>query len=364
MAFFALGLFGFLLLGALQAAYGPAFDALGARFGVGRADIGLIASAHFLGSMLGLGGGGALLGRLGLRRLLRLGAGLMALGLGGVTFAPFWNLALVGALLAGFGFGNISVTFNVGGARLGPAAPRVLNLLNACFGLGSILAPFLVTLLGGGVIPFALLGIAALALLLLCGQMPELPETAPPRGGTAPARLLALFGLLFALYVGVEAGVGSWMTAQLADRGYVNAAAWTGGFWLALTLGRLLAARFASPAHLPTLVIGAALVAALSLLLAGTPFAPLAYLLTGLAIAPIFAASLSWFGQLLPTRLAPVVMACGGLGGTLFPWLLGRLAGAYGTGALPGAFSLTALGVVGAALIVQAAVRRTVLARA
>lgn len=363
-ALYVLGFAAFLLIGALQAIYGPAFGALAERFGVPRAEIGLIASAHFLGTMLGVIVGGVALSRAGLRGLLRAGAALLALGLAFVSFAPSWNLALAGALIGGLGFGGVSVTFNVGFARLGTRAAPSLNLLNACFGLGSVLAPLLVAFLAGGVWPFLVLGALAVALLLGAGALPELPDTVPPGGaGRANTALLALFGLLFVVYVGVEAGVGSWMTSHLSGVGVAGAAAWTSAFWLTVTVGRVLSAPLAQRVALPSLVIGAAALAALSLPFAATPLGPFAYLLAGLAIAPLFATSLAWFGQLLPTRLAPVALACGGLGGTLFPALLGFVVGSAGVEVLPFAFAFTALGVVVVALALRSATRREVVAR-
>lgn len=361
---FSLGFVGFLLIGALQAVYGPAFDPIAARFGVGRGDVGLIASAHFLGTMAGVLLAGALLPRFGLRRLLRLGSALMVLGLAGVAFAPTWPLALLASLIGGLGFGHVSVTFNVGGARLGERAPVVLNLLNACFGLGSVLAPLLVALtLGLGtaaVAPFLALGAVAAVLLAVSGRLPELPETTTAATGRAPLVPLALFGLLFVLYVGVEAGVGAWMTTQLDDSGVAGAAAWTSGFWLTVTVGRVLAAPIAARVPLPTLVTVCAALSSLALLtirLVPVSAAPFVYLVAGLAIAPIFATTLGWFGQHLPTRLAPIILACGGLGGTLFPALLGRLSAAYGTSVLPLGFAATALSVTLVALVIQVVLR-------
>ncbi|PYE54827.1 MFS transporter [Deinococcus yavapaiensis] len=352
-SFYVLGFIAFLLLGALQAVYGPAFSALQARFDVSRADVGLIASSHFLGSMLGILAAGGLLKRLELRGLLRVGSALIALGLAGVTFAPAWTFAVVCASLAGFGFGFVSVTFNVGGARLGVRAAGVLNILNACFGLGSILAPLSVSALGGQTWPYALLGLTALGLLLSAGRLPHLPETTVASSGRAPIVPLALFGGFFVLYVGVEAGVGSWMTAHLSDLGVVNAATWTSGFWLAVTIGRLLGAPLALRFKLPRIILSALVLAIVALLLASTPAARFAYLLVGLAIAPLFATTLAWFGQNISTGLAPLVLACGGFGGTLFPWLLGVLSARFGTDVVPFVEAGVAFGALLVALLLR-----------
>ncbi len=152
--------------------------------------------------------------------------------------------------------------------------------------------------------------------------------------------------------------MGSWMTTHLTDLGVTGAAAWTSAFWLTVTVGRVLAAPVAQRVPLPTLVTACAVLACGALLLAGTALGPWAYLLAGVGIAPIFATSLGWFGQHLPTRLAPIVLACGGLGGTLFPALLGLLAARLGTDALPVGFAVTAALVALVALVLRAVLAR------
>ncbi len=357
-ALYVLGFAAFVLTGALQAGYGPAFATLGARFGLPLGEVGLIASAHFFGTMVGVMLGGALLPRVGFRSLLRLSGALLCVGLFGVALAPSWPLALAGAGLAGLGFGGVSVTFNVGFARLGPGSAGALNLLNACFGVGSVLSPLVVAWLNGAWGLFLLLGALALVLAFGAARLPELPERVlRPASGRTGGVLLGAFALFFALYVGVEAGVGSWMTTQLAAAGVTGAVTWTSAFWLAVTLGRVLAAPLSLRVPPARLVALCCALAALSLPL--TALTPVAYLVAGLAVGPIFGTTLAWFGQHLPTRLAPVALASGGLGGTLFPALLGRLVGAVGTGTLPYAYAATALSALLAALLLNVLLVRT-----
>jgi len=355
-ALYLLGIFAFLLLGGLQAAYGPAFDAFAARFHVSREDVGVIASAHFLGTMLGVLLGGVLLARFHARRSLRLGGGVMALALIGVTVAPTWGVAVACALTAGVGFGVASATLNVSFARA-PGAASALNLVNAFFGLGSVVAPLLVSALLGTAGTFTMLAVMSAALALGAFLLPDLKDAPVSVPGRTMRRYVALFLLMFVLYVGVEAGVGAWMTAHLTDRGIPNAAAWTSGFWLALTFGRLAGSAVAARVPLAALVAGAAIVSALGLALTVTEAAPVAYLLTGFALAPIFPTSFAWFGRSVPARLAPLGLASGGVGGTLYPALLGRVGNAYGMDAIPLVLAATVLATAALAVTLQRLMR-------
>jgi MFS family permease len=78
-------------------------------------------------------------GRTSNRMPLGVSYALMAAGSLGFALSPTWPLALIAALVAGFGFGGIDYGLNqlfaVGFGRRGPA---MLNILNAHFGVGAI----------------------------------------------------------------------------------------------------------------------------------------------------------------------------------------------------------------------------------
>src|SRR6266851_1565497 len=136
-------------------------------------------------------------------------------------------------------------------------------------------------------------GAAVVALALwplvggMSGRLPFTAQTAADRSGA----LMAIFMVAFAFYVGLETGIGGWMPSHLESTGLqpLAAATLTSGFWLALAAGRLFVA--ALPARLPerAIVITGSAVAAVALLTALVPTAaPVAYIVAGLAIAPIF----------------------------------------------------------------------------
>ena len=63
--------------------------------------------------------------------------------------------------------------------------------------------------------------------------------------------------------------------------------------------------------------------------------APLAVILSGLALAPVFGTTLAWLSQVLSARLVPLLLVAGSLGGVLSPWLLGQAFARFGAGAVP-----------------------------
>lgn len=81
---------GFVLIGALQALYGPAIPAFRDEFGLSPSAAGLGLSAHFVGGVAGVLLFDRLYGRMGNRRILGTSYLLMALGAAGFALAPNW----------------------------------------------------------------------------------------------------------------------------------------------------------------------------------------------------------------------------------------------------------------------------------
>lgn len=180
----------------------------------------------------------------------------MALGSVAFAFSPSWPLALLGALVTGFGFGGIDYGLNqLFATGFGQRGPAMLNILNAHFGIGAIAGPALIGLLGADRYPAVFTAFAVMAALLLIplGGVRGRTSGGRPAGAAGhpanlPARrtaaLLTAFVVLYVLHVGVEAGVGGWEPTHLAAVGHSTtlAASATSVYWLMLTLGRFLVA--------------------------------------------------------------------------------------------------------------------------
>ncbi|GGJ73864.1 MFS transporter [Deinococcus aquiradiocola] len=348
---YALGFLSFLLFGLVQAGYGPAYPNLGREFLQSPTAVGLIASLHFAGSAVGTLLLGALLTRLSLRSGLTVAALLLLAGLLGVALSPAWGLVLAGAAVSGLGYGMLSAGFNMAFAELGPGPS---NLVNGLFGVGSVVSPTLVTLLGQASHrpPFLLMAVMAAALALGVrllwprpeGQAgvaePDVPVPAAPDARPAVAHLptLALFGCCFFLYVGIEAGLGNWATTYLTRLGSGQAALQTSFYWLALTAGRFASAALGNrvrPMQVLTFAATGAMLGCL-LMLRGLTLAPLGLIVAGFCIAPIFSTQLAWFTRRQPAHLAPYMLTLGSVGGAVLPAVTGVLLPRFGPASVPG----------------------------
>ncbi|MFI5824865.1 MFS transporter [Streptomyces rishiriensis] len=364
---------GFVLIGALQALYGPSIPSLRDEFGLSPSAAGLGLSAHFVGGVAGVLLFDRRYGRTGNRRILGASYLLMAAGAAGFALAPDWPVALVAAFVAGLGFGGIDYGLNqLFSIGFGHRSTAMLNILNAHFGIGAILGPALVGVVGSEHYPALFLAFALANLpLLLClrgvrnhaphptdqtgtGSDPDPTAAAHPTAGAhpgagaadrAPANaalrsVLAVFVTLYVLHVGIEAGVGGWEPTHLETVGYGAGAAATATsvYWLMMTVGRFLVAPIALRFSARAIITVSCAGMTACLLLAGVPdLAPYAYAGVGLFIAPIFPTGLPWLNRAAPRarRAGAVVIAASMLGGVAAGPALGRTIEWSGVRAVP-----------------------------
>lgn len=237
----------------------------------------------------------------------------MALGAAGFALAPNWPTALTAALLALLGFGGIDYGLNqLFAVGFGHRSTAMLNILNAHFGVGAILGPALVGMVGSGHYPAVFLGFALVTLpLLLClkgvqDRAPRPSDSAPDTSGTLSrslASVLCVFVALYVLHVGIEAGVGGWEPTHLETVGYGAGAAATATsvYWLMMTVGRFLVAPIALRFSAQAIITVSCAGMTVCLLLASVrELAPFAYAGVGLFIAPIFPTGLPWLHRAAP----------------------------------------------------------------
>ncbi|MFD3310174.1 MFS transporter [Streptomyces sp. NPDC058694] len=345
---------GFVLIGALQALYGPAIPAFREEFGLSPSAAGLGLSAHFVGGVAGVLLFDRLYGRLGNRQILGASYLLMGVGAAGFALAPNWPLALAAALLAGLGFGGIDYGLNqLFAVGFGRRSTAMLNILNAHFGIGAILGPALIGLVGSEHYPAVFLVFAAANLpLLFClkgvrDHVPH-PATGEPAGerggrqvlGRSLGSVLAVFVTLYVLHVGIEAGVGGWEPTHLETVGYGAgvAATATSVYWLMMTVGRFLVAPIALRYSAQAIITVSCAGMTVCLLLAAVPgLAPYAYAGVGLFIAPIFPTGLPWLNRAAPRarRAGAVVIAASMVGGVAAGPALGKAIEWSGVRAVP-----------------------------
>lgn len=341
---------GFVLIGALQALYGPAIPGFRAEFGLSPSAAGLGLSAHFVGGVAGVLLFDRLYGRVGNRHILGSSYLLMAIGAAGFALAPGWPTALAAALLAGLGFGGIDYGLNqLFAVGFGHRSTAMLNILNAHFGIGAILGPALIGVVGSEHYPAVFLGFALANLpLLLClkGVRNDVPVPAGHAAGgdgvlrRSLASVLAVFVALYVLHVGIEAGVGGWEPTHLETVGYGAgvAATATSVYWLMMTVGRFLVAPLALRFSAQTIIAVSCAGMTVCLLAASVPaLAPYAYAGVGLFIAPIFPTGLPWLNRAAPRarRAGALVIAASMAGGVAAGPALGKAIEWSGVRAVP-----------------------------
>ena len=363
---------GFVLLGALQAYYGPAIPALRTRFGLAPSGAGLALSMFYGGAVAGVLVSGILHRHTRNSRLLITSFLVMSVGALGFALSANWLCALAASLVSGFGAGGmdygLNQLFSIGFGRRSPA---MLGILNAHYGVGAIAGPLVIGLIGAHNYPYAFAVTAAL-LVLTCwffrtvrDAEPE-PKAAPiattktatteqekeqdhtttrARVVTPVVSILIAFLALYALQVAVETGIGAWEPTYLQLLGHSAhfAANATSGFWLMLTLGRFLLAPLTLRWSEPTIVCVSCLGTTICLAFALIPgLAPYALAGAGLFNAPVFPAALPWLNRVTPnvSWAGTGAVLTANVGGMAAGPLLGLAIEVFGSGSVPWALTI------------------------
>jgi MFS transporter, FHS family, glucose/mannose:H+ symporter len=314
------------------------------------AGIGLLYFVYAIVYAVGSLGGGLATERLGRRTVLSAAAVLHGIGFIGYGFAPSWTWFLIAALPAGLGAGALDGGGN--GLFLDlyqSGRGRALNLLHVFFSVGALSAPLVVgRLVESGVawpsITIAT-GVAALVVgvMFLFVTMPDGRHKAnatPPAGegsalgrpGDRLAAPLILLAVAIACYVASEIGVSNWLVRFLEPAPLSVATTALSLFWAGLTLGRLLAARFADRfdhvrfAAVSSTAMSVALVAAI--LVPSLPVSIALFALAGVATGPVFPMVIAIGGDRYPDRTAAVggfLASAAVVGSIVYPPIMGFL---------------------------------------
>ncbi len=345
----------FLLMGLVVSAYGPLLEPLTRRFGVSLPVAGATISVHFAGSLPGVLIAMRSFEMLSARLNVMIATAIVSTGLVVIAIAFVWPLFLAGVLVVGFGFGVLVLGLNqLVAYSESPRRTALLNALNGCYSAGAVAGPILVATfarehfsalyLVGALVWLALIPAAA----GIAGRLPVAAEL--PR---RPGFLVGIFIVAFVLYVGVENGAGGWMTSHLNSLGlsYRDAATITSGFWLALVTGRLLITLAPPAVPEPAIVLAGSAVAVVALLLASIQgIAPVAYIVCGLAIAPIFPTGIVWLAKRRPgdSRATSWLFPAAAIGGTAGPGLIGLVIAGFGVSWAPVVLAAVALSMLSA----------------
>jgi fucose permease len=346
----------FLTVGLSVSLLGPALSELRDRSGADIGSIGILFVGQSAGHIAGAIVAGRLYDRYVGHRVFAGSLFLLALAMLTVplidTLSPLFAVFFViGSGAAGIDAGANTMLL----WELGPDNGRAMNVLHLCFGLGALSAPLLVY---GGVdlatrVAAATCVVFGIAALRVRSPLPRI-ATEDQEASPSP-RLLALIASFFLLYVGLEVGFAGWVPTYAEEIGFApSSVAWlTATFWIGFTAGRLLASAVAHHFRPKVILIGAcalALVAAIVLLVGDGATAAVWFgtALMGVATAPQFPVMLSYLERRIHVTgyATSWFLGAAGVGGLIFPWLIGRWIDASGAAALTWSMTLLAIAVI------------------
>jgi FHS family Na+ dependent glucose MFS transporter 1 len=333
----------FITLGATMALSGPSLPWL-AQHTLSRLDqISGIFIASSLGYMTGSQLGGRAYDRFPGHRIQSLALLLISLSAALVpVLHSLWFLVVV-IFLLGIFQGALDVGCNtlltwIHGKKVGP----FMNGLHFFFGVGSFVAPliFAQAVLVAGEIRWAywFFSLLTLPMAVWFWFMPSPPirrRTPEAANGKPINGLFLLIVFFFVFTVGLELGFGNWIytfSSRLHLTSEAGAAYLTSAFWGSFSVGRLLGIGISSRLRPQTILmtdLAGCLVAFAILLL--WPASSLALwagtILMGLSIASVFATGMAFAEQRLSLSGAMIgwILVGGGIGGMVFPWMIGQL---------------------------------------
>jgi FHS family glucose/mannose:H+ symporter-like MFS transporter len=335
----------FLLAGIVMTFLGPMLPSLSARWSLNDTQSGSLIFAEFFSSLFGMLLSSPTVQRLGYRKTLIIGLGLMALGVASLAFGP-WFWGVVAICIFGVGYGMTTPAGNLRTAEVNPSrSAAALSVINAVWGVGAMSSPFLVDLALREHQPrlFFLGTTAALGLLLLGLLLTrfvpdthiEVSEPDEKVRSIWQIRILPVICALFFVYVGSETCFGNWVAMyarRIAPDDHSLAIRMPSFFWGALLAGRALAPlalKFKRETSVAKTGLFLALVGGVALVAArGTSLIAVGSLLAGMGLASIYPISVSllatWFGQ-ASRRVSGAVFGSGNIGGALLPLMVGAV---------------------------------------
>ncbi len=372
----------FIALGILTATIGPVLPDLAKNTLSTLEAVGSIFTAIFLGAFLAQIAAGTLADRFGPRPVLIVGIVIMSVGMLGVTFSNSIFLMFASGLLAGLGHGAVDISVNLLAARVfQERSTAAVNLVNFFFGVGAVAGPamssFTINHWNTG-IPVIWVGIGVVLLCIpFIGFFMQSPvdrdEKSAATSSTVPfyrSPLLWIAGMILFLYVGSENGMGGWTGTYLQQSISIpadQAALIVSGFWMTLTLGRLIAAYLGTMWTADRLMVisltGAVVSAVMLALTTGNMVLTVtSVLLTGLFFGPIYPTTFSISASLFKEstgKAAGLIVALASLGGMILPPLQGVVLTRLGNQASVIMIAVFSAGMLGVNFIRGRVIRRT-----
>ena len=352
---------GMFVFGIVMALLGAVMPALSERLEFQVADIGTLFLAMNLSMLACSSFIGAAMDRFGMKLPLAVGPLFVASALALMAGAARVADLIPAVILLGAGGAALNAATNTLVADLHEDPGRkaaALNILGVFFGIGALFLPFcagaLLSTLGihrllvASAVLCVLAGVFAAALRYPAPkQKNRLPIADIPRFLRSP--LILVMGCLLFFQSGVEFTMGGYISTYLT-RWFgisVAAASWLlAAYWAAIMIARMVLSRVlvrANPRYIVIACAAGASVAAVITAIAPAPaYAAAGICLAGFALSGIFPTALGIAGAAFRDHSGTVfgiLFTAALTGGTILPWVAGRIAGFAG---LPWVFGLVA----------------------
>jgi fucose permease len=328
----------FALTGILQVVHGALLPSLAERYGFSDSQSGLLLTLYFIGTAVG-----ALLCRPNYGRSVVAGfLGVTCCCLGIAAAGQLFLFPLFLLMGLGVGVACSSVSLFVG-RNMASHCASTLTFLNFTWSVGALAAPLLAAALLAWCdyrAAYAALAVVTALAAAACLRLPadhkdaDRPMAALLEKSFASRpelRLLATFGLLAFLEIGVENTAVAWLTTyslRSSHGGFGAAAAFSSLYWCGFLASRGISAFLllrVEPMRVLRTAVGLALASALLIAVfpGGAARGPALFLL-GTALGPIFPLLLSlFFGRVRRTSDTRWILALSGFGGSVLPWVTG-----------------------------------------
>lgn len=374
-ALVAVSYLGMLTFGIVLTTLGAILPSLIARFGLSKTDAGGLFALMSFGILVGSLVFGPIVDRRGYKGMLVTGVALIAIGLGGIAYAPSVAMLRVMVALVGIGGGIINGGTNALVADVSAGERSAgLSLLGVFFGIGAVGVPFALSMLLGTFSYAALIAGVALLVVVPLVVTAATRFPAPKQAQGFPLAdagqllrdpVLLLMGMMLFLESGMEIAVGGWTatffheTLGLPDQ---RALIYLSLYWLGMMLARLALGRLlrsAPPARVMFGCLGFAIVGALVLVTTGSIGAAGAGIfLIGCGLAATYPVVLGFVGDRyarLSGTAFSVVIVMALVGGMVLPYAMGALGTTYG---LRGSFLIIPVALVLLATLLGIVTRR------
>ncbi|QLC35173.1 MFS transporter (plasmid) [Halarchaeum sp. CBA1220] len=321
----------FLVLGAAFGTWAVRIPAIQRALSLTEGAVGLALLGLAAGSIVGLVASGVLVGRVGARRLIRVGLVVYCLALPALAHAGGLTALVGGLAVFGAGKGLMDTAANTQGLRVERAYPKsIMGSFHALFSGGGLVGSAVGALainVGLGVrTHFALVGVALLCVGLLTSRwlLPASAETSTGPSVALPSRRLLGFCLIGFCALFLEGVANDWSAIYLESGAGASATVAALGFAvfsLTMTVGRFVSDRVVDALGSRRFLRATAVVAAagLALTLTAAPLPTLCgFALLGVGLAGMMPVAVSMAGRAdpdTPTGSAVAAVSTTGYGG-------------------------------------------------